>query len=141
MSEPLHTFLWDKKLETDIELVDSQHKEFLKRANTFIIKLLADKPEEGVREAFEFVNDYLQYHFQAEETFLADSGYPAFEEHQAEHQRMRFKSKEMEALIAEGDCQKITKEFTEFINNWVINHILSSDRRFAIYYRELKGLE
>lgn len=136
MDEVWNLFSWKKELETGIEIVDSQHKEFLKHANKFLIKVRAGKIDEGIEEEFEFVRHYLLYHFQAEETFLLDSGYEDYKKHQAEHLELKFRAKEAELRICNAKGEEVIKEFASFINSWVIQHILKSDLLFASYYKD-----
>lgn len=138
MIENLYIFSWDKKLETGIEIIDNQHKEFLKHANRFVIKVRSQKGEEGVKEEYEFIHDFLQYHFQAEETYLFDSGYPEYKQHQAEHLKLQFQAKQMEILIQEGKMEQILEKFVEFINMWVKEHMMGSDLKFSEYYNSKK---
>lgn len=133
MEQELHIYPWSKELETGIEILDSQHKNFLMHANSFIIKTKAGKANEGIREEFEFIKDYLMYHFQTEETFLYENKYDKYGEHQAEHLQMKFKAKMIENALEEEDPEKVVKEFVEFVNEWVVNHILKSDLEFSRY--------
>lgn len=138
MKEKPHIFAWDSELETGIDIVDNQHREFIKQANAFIIRLWFDKGMEGVAEEYDFIRQYLQYHFQTEETFQFDSGYPAYKEHQAEHLQMKFKAKEVEIMMAESTEEEILEKFYDFIKMWVIHHIMDSDLKFSRYYKEWK---
>lgn len=135
MQEELYIYPWSRDLETGIEILDSQHKKFLMHVNQFIIKIRAGKAEEGIIEEFEFIKDYLMYHFQTEETFLFDSNYEGYKEHQAEHLQMKFKTQMIENSLKEEDPEKVVAEFVTFVNDWVVNHILNSDLKFSKYYK------
>lgn len=130
---------WKKELEIGIELIDKQHKEFLMNANKFIIRVRAQKEIFAIVEELEFLENYLLYHFQAEETFQVQSQYPDYLNHQAEHKFMKFKVREMSTLLTE---QNFSEEsicmFCKFINEWITNHILNEDLRFSQYYNSLK---
>lgn len=135
----MHIVPWNEKLTLGIEIVDEQHYEFLKRANKFIIKYLAEKKEEAVKEELEYLQDYLQYHFQTEETFQYESIYPDYLKHQAEHKQLIFRVKEMTIKLLDMENREmIMKDFADFIQDWVINHILTSDLKFANYYNKNK---
>lgn len=138
MKKRPNIFVWDKNLETGIPIVDDQHKNFIIHANKFIIRLLSNKGKEGLEEEFDFIRQYLQYHFQTEEAFQFDSGYPGYKEHQAEHLRLKFKEKEVEIMMAEGTEAEILEKFHAFIEMWVINHIMDCDLKFSLYYRDRK---
>lgn len=135
MEQDLHIYPWSKDLETGIEILDDQHKKFLMHANRFIIKIKAGKAAEGIWEEFEFIKDYLMYHFQTEETFLYEKNYDKYGEHQAEHLQMKFRTKMVGNALKENDPEKAVKEFVEFVNEWVINHILKSDLEFSRYLK------
>lgn len=137
---PLHTISWSKELETGIEIVDNQHRNFFMHANKFIIMSLAGKKSQASMEELEFIQDYLCYHFQTEETFQIDSHYPESEEHQAEHKRLVFQVKEMAIALAarEEDDTETLERFASFVNTWVVHHIMESDLKFSKYYKSLQ---
>lgn len=137
MSQPLHIFSWTKELETGIELIDKQHKAFMMQANRFIIKVMSNKIDEGIKEEFDFLNGYLLYHFQAEETYILDSGYEDYRGHQAEHLRIKFEAKKLEEMMYTAKSQEeLAEKMMDFINLWVVSHIMESDLEFAKYYKE-----
>lgn len=128
---------WKKELEIGIDLIDRQHYEFLKRANTFVIRFRTEKKRAAIEEQLTFLQDYLLYHFQAEETYQFESGYPRYEEHQAEHKHLVFRVKELSILLQDEENQeKAIDEFVLFVNKWVIGHTLSSDLAFSKHYNE-----
>lgn len=138
----MHIVPWKKELETGIEIIDSQHMQFLKKANKFVIMFLADKKSEAAMEELEFLKDYLLYHFQAEETFQFDSNYPGYLDHQAEHKHLVFRIKEMSFILKECEgegSEEALEKFADFINEWVCGHILAMDLEFSKYYRSLNG--
>lgn len=130
---------WSHELETGIELIDSQHKEFLKNANKFIIKLRAEKEVDAAMEEIGFLQNYLLYHFQAEETFQFESGFDNYLKHQAEHKQLTFQVKEMSTKLKVNNfSSQSIDDFCAFINKWVMGHILNSDLEFARYYNSKK---
>ncbi len=142
----LHVFPWNENLETGIELVDEQHKNFLKHANEYILRIMASKAspennpnlERGAEKQFEFLHDYLQYHFQAEETFMADSNWPGYREHQAIHNQLKFKVKALEQVMISGTKKQRMDGVTQLVEEWIVDHILNEDQKFADYYKERK---
>lgn len=130
---------WRKELETGIGIVDEQHKEFLRRANKFVIIYLSGDKKKAVSEQLEFLQDYLMYHFQTEETFQIDSHYPLCGEHQAEHLHLKFQVGQMASMLAGKDDEEAMQCFAEFVNDWFFKHVLDWDLKFAGYYNGLKG--
>lgn len=135
----MHIVSWNKELETGIEILDEQHRSFLIKSNKFVIKSLSLNGAEAALEELEYLKDYLFYHFQTEESFMVDSEYPEYGDHQAEHKRLEFQVKEMSILLEEignDDRQEALERFSGFINEWVVNHIMNLDLKFAKYHRE-----
>lgn len=135
----MHILPWYKELETGIQIVDEQHKKFFKEANKFAIKYLAEKKSEAALETLEFLQQYLHYHFQTEETFQHESSYPLYLEHQAEHKQLTFKVKTMAVALqtaTDDNLEDVMQQFSNFINDWVTKHILDSDLRFSYYYKD-----
>ena len=133
----LNIIPWDLSLETGIEILDEQHKNFIKKANLFFIKFKAEKKSDAVIEQMGFLEDYLFYHFQTEEAFQIDSHYPEFPSHQAEHKQLIFKVKAMAEAIrsmTEENQDEVYQQFVQLVNQWIGNHIMNSDMKFTRYY-------
>lgn len=134
----LNVIPWNKELETGIEILDEQHMNFFKMSNRFAIKYMANKKTEAVMEELEFLEDYLMYHFQTEETFQIESNYPGYLDHQAEHKRLIFQVKAMSVALKNADKsnrEKVLQDFAEFVNDWVKKHILNLDLDFSLFYK------
>ena len=128
---------WHKELETGIDIVDMQHKEFFVNANKFIIKVRADKKKVACSEEIDFLINYLLYHFQTEETFQMDSQFPHLLAHQAAHKNIKFQVKEisMKLKIQEYSNESI-ELFYAMLCNWFEEHILKMDIAFSMYYKQ-----
>ena len=126
---------WDKDIETGIELVDQQHREFIMKANKFIIKVRAEKNIEAAKEEIGFLENYLLYHFQTEEAFQFESHYPDYLNHQAAHKNLKFQVQEMSTKLKVYDfSDEAVIMFYEMVITWIMDHILVMDKDFAIYY-------
>ena len=128
---------WHKDLESGIELVDTQHKDFFMNVNKFIIKARVEKNKMVVTEEIDFLINYLLYHFQTEEAFQVASEYPNYLNHQAAHKNLGFQVQE---IILKLKINEFSREYIEifytFLMNWVEEHILKMDLDFCIYYKK-----
>ena len=61
-------------LITGNEMIDSHHKELIKRANDLFEALEGRQSKEKVLETLGFLADYTTYHFQAEEKLMEEEG-------------------------------------------------------------------
>lgn len=128
---------WHEEIETGIDLLDKQHKEFLMKVNKFVIKVLAEKKAEAAGEAIAFLQNYLLYHFQTEEAFQVECDYPNYLEHQASHKNLAFKVRETAVNLKVHDySDESIKEFYNMIRGWIDGHILTEDIDFATFYLE-----
>lgn len=137
----LYIAQWNKDLETGIEEIDSQHMEFLIMANRFLIRYRAEKKSEAALEELKFLQEYLLYHFQMEETYQFESQYPEYGDHQAEHKQLGFKVLEVAIALRDSGNMEAIDNFAVFVNDWVIHHMMVSDLRFTKYYNEWKKVQ
>lgn len=129
--------LWDKRLETGIPLLDNQHKELLKAANRFFIQCKMKKDKQAAREYLNFLISYVQYHFQAEESFHIKCNYPNRRKHQALHRILAFELKKHALQLGKSNySSEAVSAFYRFVDEWVRDHIFYMDTDFARYYHE-----
>lgn len=128
---------WDKKLETEIPLIDNQHKQFLLKANLFNVKCKVNKSFEPCEEDLSFLETILLSHFQAEEALQSECDYPQFHRHQASHDHLRLLAKEIGfQLRTSAFGAEALEIFCAFVGNEVKEHISLEDLKFAKYYHE-----
>jgi len=126
--------VWSSRYETGNELVDSQHRGLFGAVNK-----LADSFKEGnapnqVVESLDFLVAYTVEHFQTEEQFMLDDGYPGLAAHAEEHQRLMQQVRELQAKFMAG--RPVTMDVTIFLVEWLTTHISGSDMRYAEFVRE-----
>lgn len=129
-------FNWDDALDLGIESIDQQHRSIISKANTFFISYKAGHPRARLEECLSFLEQYVLYHFQAEEAFQVECGYPEYRPHQAQHSilKMQFKFHATQ-LDAAGFSGESVDAFYDFLREWIVAHILTEDKRFAAFYR------
>lgn len=132
-------FRWNRKLELGIPLIDDQHRKLLECSNSLTIALSGGNAENKAREVIRFMEQYILYHFQAEEAFQVECNYPQYREHQAIHSRIGTLLKYSLVELSES---KFTPEdidkFYTFFRETVEEHIWVEDAEFAGYYRNFK---
>lgn len=132
-------FKWDSSLESGIELVDSQHKQIFEAANAFFISYKCGNASKKAQDSLAFLEQYILYHFQAEEAFQSEIGYPKYREHQAYHEYLATQVKFHAVNLGTSDfAQEAIDAFRCFICEWIVKHILEDDLDFSCYYRQIK---
>lgn len=136
----MNIFKWDHNLESGIELIDNQHKEIIAHVNAFLIAYKCGETQKKTQECLDFLKQYILYHFQSEEAFQVDCGYSGYREHQARHSYLATQVKFHAVTISEsGFSEDSVNAFYDFINSWIIDHIMTEDMTFASYFKSIKG--
>lgn len=125
--------IWSSRYATGIELVDAQHQGLFEAVNK-----LADSFREGnapnhVVESLDFLVAYTVEHFQTEEGFMREDGYPGLPVHVEEHAQLMRQVSELQARLVAG--QAVTMDVTIFLVEWLTTHISGSDMRYAEFVR------
>lgn len=121
-----------RALELHLVDIDWQHERLfeLQRLITVLLQQGADAPR--IRHELEGLRLYARLHFDVEERFFRDAGYPA-EAHEQEHGRFLA---ELDALLAvcEGDPSAIMAG-VDAAGLWLQRHILADDMQYVEFLR------
>jgi hemerythrin len=128
---------WDESLAIGIELIDAQHREWIRRVEDVSLAMYS---AEGVRrlvETLDFLKDYTRFHFETEERFMADHQYPELDDHRRKHAELHETLARLEAdLDEEGITAPLTGAVSTLLENWLIQHIRQVDQRFGAFLRD-----
>ncbi|MEJ5166948.1 MAG: bacteriohemerythrin [Thermoanaerobaculia bacterium] len=127
---------WREEFSFGIEKIDNQHKEFLKRLNGFLSSLKEGKGKEEIEKVFEFLKEYVIFHFEEEETFMKNMDFPDFEKHKKTHQDFKENiNKLKEDLDKEGASLSFVLKVSKELTQWYINHIGKMDKKYALAFK------
>lgn len=134
----MNIFSWNPELECGVPMIDEQHRTFFKHLNAFVIKARAGGSRAALDEQLLFLENYLLYHFQSEESYQKTSEYPLYRQHQASHNHIRYKVKS--AIVSLKSKENPTYEEMEqlysLMVDWTLTHIEEEDMHFSRFYRE-----
>lgn len=137
----MESFCWDTYFETGFAKVDQQHRHLVGLINEFG-KLLAQNElrREDISHVFQELQEYSIYHFNEEETLMAKARIDArfLSEHIKVHQDFLLTVTEMHDQLAVGNSST-AKRLLNFLNNWLVNHILSMDQNMARQLTAIKN--
>jgi hemerythrin-like metal-binding protein len=121
---------WNPDWETGIRQIDQQHRELFAQVEILMNAIHNDEAAGRIPNLLKFLANYVDVHFQDEETAMKGSNYPGLASHQAIHDDMRGK---VAALLIEfqKDPTVVTDQVLDFISEWLVNHINGEDRRMA----------
>jgi hemerythrin-like metal-binding protein len=121
---------WKDEYSVGIESIDQQHKKLISLINMLQTTVDYSTGEEFERECLAAVVDYTKTHFVYEEGLMSKYGYPDFEAHKAQHQKMIDK---VDDLLAEYEerPERVMKEALDFLKQWLIRHINGTDKQYS----------
>jgi hemerythrin len=79
---------WSEEYALGIPRIDEHHRELFRCIGALHEALMAGQPSGEVTRILDFLADYTQYHFRAEEELMAQHGYAFLPQHRAEHQAL-----------------------------------------------------
>ena len=126
---------FDITLVTGNDEIDGQHKEWIDRIN----KLLeCYEKGAGILEAIkmlEYMADYTEFHFAAEEKLQEEVDYPALDEHKEKHDEFRKVVEELHEMLEEeeGPSEKFVEAVQKNVVDWLYKHIRTYDCSVATY--------
>jgi hemerythrin len=123
--------IWNEKFNVGIDLIDEHHKTLLGLILDLQRSLRSERINHKViKDTLNELSSYTRYHFTAEEKLMKKFDYPEFDAHVKEHQKF---IEEVEWLIVkyEQNQQDINIEMLNFLKEWLVKHILVSDKGYS----------
>lgn len=118
-------FNWSADYEVAVPLIDAQHKKLFLIFKNLVLACKNENTSNTGVQTLEFMSNYMDYHFKAEEAF-----WELDPEIYAEHRRAHYYFVR-EVYQATGRVQNqkdITEELLQFLGSWLLDHVLGMDR-------------
>jgi len=131
---------WNDNFNTGIEIVDKQHKKLVDIINNLATQFAYNSNTIDVNSIFNELIDYTNYHFDSEEAIWGK--YFKNQKSEIEHKKTH-KSfiDDLNKLIEKeknGSIEEVAENILEFLVQWLVSHILESDRFMAYKVSSLK---
>ncbi len=132
---------WTSDLSVGIELIDQQHKSLIKHLSDLNKSLESQQGPAKVAVTLNFLIEYTNFHFTAEEKHMAANDYPEVENHKKMHEGFKTTLSNLEEdLEEEGATQMLADSIDSLLVNWLFGHIREIDVAFGKFLIE-KGIE
>ena len=123
---------WSSDLETGIRAIDLQHEELIGMLNELDAAHAGGCPQSVLDDVLQRLGTYVIFHFGTEEALMA--GLPHNEaharQHRQEHAAFIDKLTGLRAQAADNGRQTM-EALIDYLNEWLYQHILKSDRELA----------
>ncbi len=124
-------------LLTGFPEIDNQHRSLLNLANKVLFTDGLDKEPAFFHQTLSFLNNYIIYHFAAEEAAMDQFGYPRARFHIEFHDRLRRESAEIIARARpEGGSKEVKAAIYLLLEDWLIYHIRETDHELATFLQD-----
>jgi hemerythrin-like metal-binding protein len=134
--ELVKDLIWDKTLSVQIPEIDEDHRKLVDLYNILIHSVVEGDATNYVEAVMEELISCTVWHFRHEERLMLKYGYEGFAEHKSEHQELIESAKELQQkLLQEG--KQVSSEDIEFLEHWLIGHILGTDMDLGSYLGEM----
>jgi len=118
---------WSNQFSVGVQEVDKQHQVLVGILNRLSSALDAQDKDFDSHKVIDEMVQYTVYHFGTEEHLMTQIGYAAKAQHVAEHQAFVHQVGEMVGQLTQGHGPSL-EELLIFLRDWLISHILHSDR-------------
>ena len=119
---------------TGIPLIDKEHRELFRIIGdvyrVMMDDMAFDKYDEIVH-LLEELRDYTKFHFQDEELYMESIHYEGLEAQRRAHEAFVSRLEAMDLDAIDENQQKTLEDLMEFLTEWLINHILHSDKKIG----------
>ncbi|MBK1813842.1 bacteriohemerythrin [Clostridium sp. YIM B02505] len=127
-------FNWKPEFELGMEKIDNEHKKLFEIANKGYELLKNDfyvDKYDRIMEIIVELRDYAQFHFTAEEEYLASIGYKKLFSHKIEHDSFMQKVNNVNLNDVDSNQDKYVQDLLDFIVLWIKEHIMEKDREYV----------
>ena len=126
---------FDDNLITGNNTIDTQHEELITRIQNFVNACESGDGKVKAIKMLDYLDDYTNFHFQAEEDLQKKVSYPELARHQEKHDEFRKSIQELYDYLDEneGPDEQFMEQVRLNVVDWLFNHIKSFDRSVAEY--------
>ncbi|HHJ4328585.1 TPA: bacteriohemerythrin, partial [Klebsiella pneumoniae] len=120
-------------LEVGIAEIDEQHRWLVEQTNDLHDAMQTGASHAQIGALLDGLMDYVMNHFIVEEELFIRLGYPESEAHLAQHNI--FTGKILSLLARHESAEGVGPEALELLKNWLIQHILKTDKAYVEHFR------
>ena len=123
-------FSWSDSYSVNSPAMDAQHKQLINMINNLHDAMSSGKGKEVLGSTLDGLISYAQTHFVEEEKLMAKVNFAELAAHKVEHVAFVKKAVELQAEFHNSKAV-LTFEVMDFLKDWLVNHILKNDKKYA----------
>lgn len=127
---------WEKELELDNQLIDTQHRMLILLCRKLDITIKTRETEQTVLRVMLELKRFTEFHFVSEENLMHEIGYPHVDEHALIHSDLL---RQLDLALSKiGHRKESPEDLLFFLNKWLGYHVVHEDLKIAEYVRNGK---
>lgn len=129
------TITFDDNLITGNDTIDEQHQELISRISDFVKACEAGDSKIKAVKMLDYLDEYTNFHFNAEEELQKKVNYPELPKHHEKHEEFKTTIQSLYEYLddIEGPDEKFTQVVKTKVVDWLFGHIKTFDRSVAEY--------
>lgn len=129
---------FNKNLITGNSMIDEQHRELISRVNRLTDEVAVGAEMRAAIGVLDYLMDYVEFHFTAEEDLQEKSGYPGLADHRQLHKQFVSTVRDLQEMLRdeEGPSKAFVAAVKSNVEDWLVNHIQIRDKEVADYVRQ-----
>jgi len=125
---------WSPELSLNVPRLDIEHQHLIALVNTLYDGYQRGQNARSLERIFRELVEAASMHFESEESFLEEQGYPESDAHKEEHEVLLGQLLDLQGRVSAGRSG-INAETFEYLCDWVVDHIVNADKEFAAYVK------
>ncbi len=127
---------WSPRFSVGVEHLDKEHQTLVDTLNILHDSMRSGEGKQSLNAILLNLIDYTATHFKSEEELFDKYNFPETAEHKEEHEKF---VQQVLSFKEDFDASRvfITLEVMDFLKNWLLNHILGSDKGYGPFLNKL----
>lgn len=121
---------WTDDLSVRVQEIDDQHRKLIQQINTLHEAMKTGQAKQTLEATLQELAAYAVYHFQTEEKYMQQFGYPGYLTHKMKHDAFVKK-----VVAFQGDYKagrlELSLDLMNFLKDWVSTHIRETDKQYS----------
>ncbi len=133
---------WGPGIEIGHAIIDEQHRQLFASVNAFTDTIKKDRDFSHAGPIIDFLDEYVQIHFETEESIMEMNGYPFMDVQKEQHQRFFRRLTSLKREIEEDtDWHFLLFKIQVLLVDWLVHHTCKADRHLGKFLRLEKTTE
>ena len=131
----MEKIIWNDGFSVGVQELDKQHQVLIGLINQLIESEDAPVQSETISDILSRMLEYTEFHFDAEEKYMAEYGYPDYEAHRMQHLQFIRKTAQL-AMDTIAQKKSVPQDLLVYLRDWLTGHILNADMQYKPFFNE-----